>query len=147
MEFAFSVSLLLPSALPPDSFWPRLPSVAVSVLQVLSVTSPLAFFSRRSTKTAFPVSLTAKVNPPAGFQQSNPNLNLNHKFMSGEGGWQMAAFPQRRGEWGGWGGVDVAGLSPPSHRRECGESGESGVERQGQGDSCRTPRSCHLDGK
>lgn len=44
----------------------------------------------------------------------------------------MDAFPQRHGD-----AVDVAGLSPPT--AQSGESGESGVERQGQGDSCRTP--------
>lgn len=64
--------------------------------------------------------------------------------MSGEGG--GLADGRVSAETGGE-AVDVAGLSPPSHRRECSESGESGVERQGQGDSCRTPRPYHLDGK
>lgn len=129
-----------PKLFHPTHFWSCLPAVVVAVMQVLSVASSLCFL-RRSTTTAFSISVTAKVNLPTGFQQSNPKLNLNHKFMSGGPG-RWPRFRRDRGE-----AVDVAGLSPPSHRRECSESGESGVERQGQGDSCRTPRPYHLDGK
>lgn len=140
MEFVCSAFIFLSEALSSDSFWSCLPAVAVSVTQVLSVASSLCFL-RRSTTTAFSISATAKVNLPTGFQQSKPNLNLNHKFMSGG-----LADGRVSAETGGE-AVDVAGLSPPSHRRECSESGESGAERQGQGDSCRTPRPYHLDGK
>lgn len=91
MEFVLSAFIFLSESLSSDSFRPCLPAV----MQVLSGTSSLCFL-RRSRTAAFSISVPAKVNLPTGFQQSNPNLNLNHKFMSG-GAWQMAAFPQRQG--------------------------------------------------
>lgn len=142
MEFVFSAFIFLSESLSSDSFRSCLPAVAVSVMQVLSGTSSLCFL-RRSRTTAFSISVTAKVKFANRFSTKQPEPQPESQVHVGGGAWQMAAFPQRQGGEA----VDVAGLSPPSHRRECSESGESGVERQGQGDSCRTPRPYHLDGK
>lgn len=132
MEFVFSAFIFLSESLSSDSFQSCLPAVAVSVMQVLSGTSSLCFLYFGNSKSKFANRFSTKQPEP----QPESQVHVG-------GGWQMAAFPQRHGGEA----VDVAGLSPPSHRRECSKSGESGVERQGQGDSCRTPRPYHLDGK
>lgn len=98
--------ILLPKALPPDSFWPCLPSVAVSVLQVLYVTSPLAF-SPPFHEDCVPCFANSKSKSSSRFSTKQPEPQPESQVHVGGGGWgggwgvvggwQMAAFPQRHG--------------------------------------------------
>lgn len=144
MEFVFCMLIFLSKALLPDLFWLCLSAVAVSMMQVLSVASSFVFSAPPDDDDCVPYFGGSKSKSANGFSTKQPEPQPESQVHVG--GWQMAVLPQRRGGSGGCRSLSAA-LSAPCQRRECGECGESGVERQGQGDSCRTPRPHHLDGK